>query len=48
HHDHVHFKCEACGQTNCLNIDVPLIKLPKGYKANEVNLLVQGICDRCS
>ncbi len=48
HHDHVHFKCEACGQTNCLNIDVPSIKLPKGYKANAVNLLVQGICERCS
>ncbi len=48
HHDHVHFKCSNCGQTNCLNIDVPEIKLPKGYKASEVNLLIQGICDSCS
>lgn len=48
HHDHVHFKCEMCGQTNCLNIDVPSVKLPKGYRANEVNLLIQGICERCS
>jgi Fur family ferric uptake transcriptional regulator len=48
HHDHVHFKCIACGQTNCLNIDVPLVKLPKGYKASEVNLLIQGTCERCS
>jgi Fur family transcriptional regulator, ferric uptake regulator len=48
HHDHVHFKCITCGQTNCLNIDVPTVKLPKGYKANEVNLLIQGVCERCS
>ena len=48
HHDHVHFKCTLCGQTNCLNIDVPLIRLPTGYKATEVNLLIQGVCERCS
>jgi hypothetical protein len=27
---------------------VPPIKLPKGYKASGVNLLIQGICERCS
>jgi Fur family transcriptional regulator, ferric uptake regulator len=48
HHDHVHFKCAVCGQTNCLNVEVPVVKLPKGYMANEVNLLIQGVCDRCS
>jgi Fur family transcriptional regulator, ferric uptake regulator len=48
HHDHVHFKCTTCGQTNCLNIDVPAVKLPKGYKPSEVNLLIQGVCERCS
>lgn len=47
HHDHVHFKCLRCGQTNCLNIEVPPVKLPKGYRAQEVNVLIQGICDRC-
>ena len=47
HHDHVHFKCTKCGQTNCLNIEVPLVKLPKGYRASEVNLLIQGVCERC-
>ena len=47
HHDHVHFKCLRCGQTNCLNIDVPAVKLPKGYRAQEVNVLIQGICERC-
>jgi Fur family ferric uptake transcriptional regulator len=48
HHDHVHFKCTSCGQTNCLEIEVPAVKLPKGYRASEVNLLIQGICERCS
>lgn len=48
HHDHVHFKCVRCGQTNCLDIDIPSVKLPKGYRPSEINLLIQGICDRCS
>ena len=48
HHDHVHFKCIRCGQTNCLDIIVPGVKLPKGYKAQTVNVLIQGICERCA
>src|SRR5688500_11460997 len=32
HHNHVHFKCTQCGQTNCLtNVEIPAVKLPKGY-----------------
>ena len=48
HHDHVHFKCTHCGQTNCLNVEVPNVRLPKGYRATESNLLIQGVCERCS
>lgn len=48
HHDHVHFKCTACGQTNCLDIELPGIRLPKGYRPQEFNILVQGICQKCS
>ena len=49
HHDHVHFKCNTCGQTNCLeNLHVPVIKLPEGYRIQEVNLLIQGLCAECS
>lgn len=48
HHDHVHFKCTQCGQTNCLDqVDIPDVKLPKGYKAEELNLLIQGTCQNC-
>jgi len=48
HHDHIHFKCTRCGQTNCLNIEVPAVRLPKGYKASEINLLIQGTCEHCT
>ena len=48
HHDHIHFKCIKCGQTNCLdNVEVPRIKLPIGFDAKEINLLIQGICSKC-
>lgn len=48
HHNHVHFKCVSCGQTNCMSVEIPAVKLPKGYKATELNLLIQGICENCS
>jgi Fur family ferric uptake transcriptional regulator len=49
HHDHVHFKCNECGETNCLeDLLVPSIKLPEGYRVQEVNLLIQGLCEKCS
>lgn len=49
HHDHVHFKCNECGQTNCLeNLHIPTVQLPAGYQAQEVNLLIQGLCAACS
>lgn len=47
HHDHVHFKCTICGQTNCLSTEIPAVKLPKGYRADEVNVLIQGVCESC-
>jgi Fur family ferric uptake transcriptional regulator len=47
-HDHVHFKCLKCGQTNCLNISIPSIKLPKGYASNDTSILIQGVCKHCS
>ncbi|WP_297338325.1 transcriptional repressor [Algoriphagus sp.] len=47
-HEHVHFKCEICGETTCLEtISLPSVKLPDGFKKREMNLLVQGTCDKC-
>lgn len=48
-HEHVHFKCNECGQTNCIeDAVIPTVNLPLGYQAMEKNLLVQGICANCS
>ncbi|WP_154856107.1 Fur family transcriptional regulator [Cyclobacterium xiamenense] len=48
-HEHVHFKCEVCGDTNCLEeIALPKLNLPKGYKPREMSLLIQGTCKNCS
>lgn len=48
HHEHVHFKCIKCGHTSCLeDVTIPEVKLPKGFVISEVNLLIQGTCNRC-
>lgn len=48
HHEHVHFKCIKCGHTSCLEeVTIPEVKLPKGFVMAEVNLLIQGTCNRC-
>ena len=47
-HDHVHFKCTNCGQTNCLEVEIPRVRLPEGYMPKEMNLLIQGTCLNCS
>jgi Fur family transcriptional regulator, ferric uptake regulator len=47
-HDHVHFKCNNCQETTCIDDTlVPSITLPKGYSRQEVNMLVHGICPNC-
>ena len=47
-HDHLHFKCSVCQETQCLEkIFIPDLNLPDGYKKSEVNILVQGVCPNC-
>ena len=49
HHDHhVHFVCQQCSNTICLeDITVPEVKLPGGYSATQVEVVVNGICKDC-
>ena len=49
HHDnHVHFLCDACGITICLDdLVVPPVKLPKGYLMKDINMVVNGTCKKC-
>jgi Fur family transcriptional regulator, ferric uptake regulator len=49
HDDHVHFVCSNCNATICLDDVVsPEIKLPQGYVAENVQVVINGICKRCN
>ena len=46
---HLHFHCSNCNETVCLTEHkIPHINLPEGYNAVDVNLVVKGVCDKCS
>lgn len=47
HHDHIHFKCESCGTTECLDQHVPTVVVP-GYQIKDANLILNGICKSCA
>ncbi|AZQ62511.1 transcriptional repressor [Flammeovirga pectinis] len=48
-HEHVHFKCQTCGDTECMD-DLPIhpVTLPEGYTALETNYLIVGTCKKCN
>jgi Fur family transcriptional regulator, ferric uptake regulator len=49
HDDHVHFVCDSCGATTCLeNVHIPDVRLPRGYKMRQVDMVVSGLCKDCS
>jgi Fur family ferric uptake transcriptional regulator len=46
---HLHFHCNNCKETICLtDHKIPHINLPNGFVSENVNLVVKGICDKCS
>tara|TARA_R110002033_G_scaffold16958_3_gene46670 strand:+ start:314 stop:727 length:414 start_codon:yes stop_codon:yes gene_type:complete len=46
---HLHFHCTNCNETICLTEHkIPHINLPEGFEAENVNLVVKGVCDKCS
>jgi Fur family ferric uptake transcriptional regulator len=48
-HNHIHFKCNQCGQIECLDDKVvPKVTVPKGYQIEAVNMIVDGLCAKCS
>ena len=53
HHDvdddmHVHFYCERCHTTFCLDhIPLPIVDLPDGYMMQTANYIIKGICPAC-
>jgi Fur family ferric uptake transcriptional regulator len=49
HHDnHVHFVCDECKQTTCLDgIVIPVIKLPMGFTPHQSEMMISGVCKDC-
>ena len=46
---HLHFHCTNCNETVCLtDYKIPKITVPKGFVSENVNLVVKGVCDKCS
>ena len=49
HDDHVHFVCQDCNTTICLDDVVsPKIKLPDGYMPENVQVVINGVCKNCT
>ena len=45
---HVHFHCEVCGKTFCLEqIPVPAVDFPAGFEVHNANYMAQGVCPDC-
>lgn len=49
HHDnHVHFVCDNCNVTYCLDsVVTPEVNLPRGFKPKQMDVVVTGICKNC-
>lgn len=46
---HVHFYCERCKKTYCLEtVGVPMVDVPEGFRPHSVNYVIKGICPECA
>lgn len=51
HHSdqHAHFHCRRCGKTICLpEIGIEIPRLQDGYEAENMTLVITGLCPACS
>jgi Fur family ferric uptake transcriptional regulator len=50
HHDnHVHFHCESCGITQCMDeVTIPMVKIPPGFIGERYEMVITGYCNLCS
>lgn len=45
---HVHFYCEKCKETYCLESQqVPMVEVPEGFIPRSVNYMIKGLCPKC-
>jgi len=48
HDDHVHFVCDHCNVTYCMDsVVTPAVTLPTGFRPKVIDVLVTGICKNC-
>jgi Fur family ferric uptake transcriptional regulator len=49
HHNHIHFKCNHCGQLECLDSEIllPTVDLPEHYEIEEYDVVINGVCAEC-
>ena len=46
---HVHFHCEVCHRTICLeDTPIPTVNYPEGFQVESVNYMAKGICPECT
>ena len=46
--EHIHFYCERCQHSYCMEtLEVPPLRLPKGYSAHAISIVKKGICPHC-
>ena len=50
HNDlHLHFHCTYCKETQCLTEHkIPQISLPNDYSVRDMDLIVNGLCNKCT
>ena len=47
--DHAHFYCEECNSVRCLDsVPVEIPKMPEGFTVWETEMIIKGLCARCS
>ena len=46
---HVHFHCEVCHRTFCLeDTPIPSVTYPDGFEVETINYMAKGICHECA
>lgn len=48
-HEHAHFQCTKCETLTCFNeVKLPApVALPEGFRGEEVDYLIKGVCPLC-
>lgn len=47
-HNHIHFHCNNCNETYCLDVDnFPQIGL-NNFTVNQIEIQARGLCDNCN